>query len=115
MVSSYLQGLEMLTCSYLICEMYTFTVKEDHTQANGIVPASPAPVEMHKEPVSPCIPGNPLKLPDGVGRGVYFSKITVPECGFLEVSVTHIIDPHHFWVMLIENWPALRALTEEMK
>lgn len=90
-------------------------VKEDHTQANGVVPASPAPVEMHKEPVSPCIPGNPLNLPDGVGRGVYFSKITVPECGFLEVSVTHIIDPHHFWVMLIENWPALRALTEEMK
>lgn len=90
-------------------------VEKDYPQANGAVPASPAPIEIHKEPVSPGITGNPLNLPDGVGRGVYFSKITVPACGFLEVSVTHIIDPHHFWVMLIENWPALRDLTEEMK
>ena len=95
--------------------MYYSEEEKDHPYTNGAVSASPAPVEIHRDPVPPCVPGNPLNLPDGVGRGIYYSKIKVPECGFLEVSVTHIIDPHHFWLMLIENWPALKDLTEEMK
>lgn len=84
----------------------------NYSRTNGEIPA---PTEKPKDPVSPTVPGNPLNLPDGVGRGVYFSKVRLPECGFIEVCVTHVIDPHHFWVMTIDNWPKLKALTEEMK
>lgn len=87
----------------------------DHSKINGEVPARPAPAEIHKEPEPPCVPGNPLNLPDGVGRGIYYSKIKLPECGYLEVCVTHVIHPHQFWVMLIENWPKLQDLTEDMR
>ena len=85
---------------------------ENHSTVNGEVPA---PVEKQKVPVAPCVPGNPLNLPDGVGRGIYFSKVKVPECRYIEVCVTNVIDPHHFWVMTIENWPKLQALTEDMR
>lgn len=70
---------------------------------------------MYKEFVLFCIFGNLLNLFDGVGRGVYFLKIIVLECGFFEVFVIYIIDLYYFWVMLIENWLVLRVLIEEMK
>lgn len=95
--------------------LYLFTSEDEvnHSKTNGEVPA---PVQTSKDPVPPpSIPGNPLNLPDGVGKGTYFSKIEPPECGYLEVCVTHVIDPHHFWVMLVENWPILEALTEDMR
>jgi len=95
--------------------LYLFTSEDEvnHSNTNGEVPA---PVQTSKDPVPPpSIPGNPLNLPDGVGKGTYFSKIEPPECGYLEVCVTHVIDPHHFWVMLVENWPILEALTEDMR
>lgn len=89
--------------------------ERDHSKTNGEVPVCPAPLEIHKDPEPPCVPGNPLNLPDGVGRGIYYSKIKLPECGYLEVCVTHVIHPHQFWVMLIENWPKLQDLTEDMR
>ncbi|XP_068695369.1 tudor domain-containing protein 5-like isoform X2 [Montipora foliosa] len=88
----------------------------DHSESNGEVSV---PVETgEKDPVPllcPSLPDNPLNLPDGVGRGTYFSKIKPPECGYIEVCVTHVVDPHRFWVMMIENWPKLQALTEDIR
>lgn len=99
--------------------LFTSCVDEDkenetsnYSRTNGEIPA---PIEKSKDPVSPTVPGNPLNLPDGVGRGLYFSKVRLPECGFIEVCVTHVIDPHHFWVMTVDNWPKLEALTAEMR
>ncbi|XP_078343727.1 tudor domain-containing protein 5-like isoform X2 [Oculina patagonica] len=89
--------------------------EKDHTKTNGEVPAQAAPAEIRKDPVPPSVPGNPLNLPDGVGRGIYYSKIKLPECGYLEVCVTNVVHPHQFWVMLIENWPKLEDLTEDMR
>ena len=89
--------------------------EKDHSKINGEVLPRPAPAEIHKDLEPPCVPGNPLNLPDGVGRGIYYSKIKLPECGYLEVCVTHVIHPHQFWVMLIENWPKLQELTEDMR
>ena len=87
----------------------------DHSKTNGEVPPQPAPAEIRKDPVPPSVPGNPLNLPDGVGRGIYYSKIKLPECGYLEVCVTHVFHPYQFWVMMIENWPKLEELTAEMR
>ena len=87
--------------------------ENDHSKTNGEVSV---PVETHKDPTPlPSVPGNPLNLPDGVGRGIYFSKIKPPECGYVELCVTHVIDPHHFWVMMIENWPKLQHLAEDIR
>ncbi|XP_029197826.2 tudor domain-containing protein 5-like isoform X1 [Acropora millepora] len=86
----------------------------DHQKSNGEVSVAK---EIPKDSVSPVpsVAGNTLNIPDSVGRGTYFSKIKPPECGYIEVCVTHVIDPHHFWVMMIENWPKLQALSEEIR
>ena len=95
--------------------MLSFTDENHgHQKSNGEVSV---PKETPKDSVSPVpsVAGNTLNIPDSVGRGTYFSKIKPPECGYIEVCVTHVIDPHHFWVMMIENWPKLQALSEEIR
>lgn len=97
----------------VICFVLPLDHEHDLAKTNGKVSV---PVETRKDLVPPpSVPGNPLNLPDGVGRGIYFSKIKPPECGYVEVCVTHVIDPHRFWVMLIENWPKLQDLTEDIR
>ncbi|XP_048587343.1 tudor domain-containing protein 5 isoform X2 [Nematostella vectensis] len=77
----------------------------------GIGRAKPKPV------ISSVGPGRRHKLlvADGVGPGVFYSKLTVPETGYNDVYVTHATDPQDFWLMLFHNYPKLEALSEDIR
>ncbi|EDO42256.1 predicted protein [Nematostella vectensis] len=77
----------------------------------GIGRAKPKPV------ISSVGPGRRHKLlvADGVGPGVFYSKLAVPETGYNDVYVTHATDPQDFWLMLFHNYPKLEALSEDIR
>ena len=58
---------------------------------------------------------NPVDLPDAVVKGTYYSKLRIPESGDIELFVSYVINPGFFWIILIEHWPKLEALAEDLR
>ena len=57
-----------------------------------------------------------LSVPDGVGKGSYYSKPSLPTSGcYIELYVTYTVHPHSFWIILIKDWPKLEALSEDLR
>ena len=57
-----------------------------------------------------------LGVPDGVGKGSYYVKPSLPSNGlYIDVYVTHALNPHTFWTVPINNWSKLEALSEDIR
>lgn len=62
-----------------------------------------------------CSQNNPVDLPEAVVKGTYYSKLRIPESGYIELFVSYVINPGFFWIVLIEHWPKLEALAEDLR